>query len=71
MFTLVGTIIIFTLCCANVKIASGFVTDINQLKVVNLKTDSESDKKCQSNLNYFTSALERREYWALESNETL
>lgn len=57
------------LSVVNIEKGFAFINDINQLKSVKLNTSSVIDKKCQNQLENFTTALERRDDWALESNK--
>lgn len=61
--------IVLSFAFVRIQNVDSFTNDINQLKAVRLKTDSESDSKCQTHLDYFTAALEQRENWALESKK--
>ncbi|CRK93494.1 CLUMA_CG007030, isoform A [Clunio marinus] len=49
---------------------SCFVNNINQLKAVKLTVESESDQKCQNELNEFINALDSRDEWAVTMFDT-
>lgn len=55
----------------NIGNVVSFADDISQLRTaLNLiATNSESDRECKSQLDDFIDGLEKRENWAVESNE--
>lgn len=55
----------------NIGNVVSFADDISQLRAVNLIANSESDRECKSQLDDFIDGLEKRENWAVESNESL